>query len=59
VTGDQRAALVRLTEEGHALLGRLDDAMAEADAQLCVGLTTEQAGQLRALLDVLIRTSPG
>jgi DNA-binding MarR family transcriptional regulator len=57
VPGDQRAALVRLTEEGHALLGRLDDAMTEADAQLCAGLTTEQAGQLRALLDVL-RTRP-
>ena len=59
VPGDQRAALVQLTEQGHALLERLDDAMADADAQLSAGLTTDQADQLRALLDLLIRTSPG
>jgi MarR family transcriptional regulator, transcriptional regulator for hemolysin len=59
VPGDQRAALVQLTGEGHALLQRLDGAMAEADAQLSAGLTSEQAGQLRALLDLVIRTSPG
>jgi len=58
VPGDQRAALVRLTQEGHALLERLDDAMTQADAQLCASLTTGQADQLRALLDLLIRASP-
>jgi MarR family transcriptional regulator, transcriptional regulator for hemolysin len=53
VTGDRRAALVRLTRPGRILLQRLDHAMAQADAELCARLTAEQAGQLRGLLDLL------
>jgi DNA-binding MarR family transcriptional regulator len=52
-TGDHRAMLVRLTDQGHSLLQRLDGEMADADAELCAPLTAEQAEQLGGLLDRL------
>jgi DNA-binding MarR family transcriptional regulator len=52
--GDRRAVLVRLTDEGHALIERTVDRVLGREAELVRGLSADQRQALVGLLDVLL-----
>ncbi|MFG3660841.1 MarR family winged helix-turn-helix transcriptional regulator [Streptomyces sp. NPDC047706] len=55
---DRRRHIVAITEEGRALLGQAQDAVAEVERGLFADLSPEEVATLRDLL-ARVRTSPG